>query len=118
MDKRLTYLELPASDTRRAAEFYLAVLGWKIEERAEGDFRFADEAANLIGRWIDGRASEPGMVPYFSVERVADAVALVSAHGGEVVAPPRREGDVLVARLRDPAGNVIGVWQFDGRSGE
>ena len=118
MGKRLTYLELPASDARRTAEFCRAVLGWKIEERADGDFRFADEAANLIGRWFDGRASEPGMVPYFSVERVADAVALVSAHGGEVVAPPRREGDVLVARLRDPAGNVIGVWQFDGRSGE
>jgi len=30
-----------------------------------------------------------------------------------VVAAPRREGDVLVARLRDPAGNVIGVWQFE-----
>src|SRR5438045_9793969 len=112
MDKRLTYLELPASDARRAAEFCRAVLGWKIEERGEGDFRFADEAANLIGRWIGGRASEPGMVPYFSVEQVADAVALAPVHGGEVVAAPRREGDVLVARLRDPAGNVNGVWQF------
>ena len=118
MDKRLTYLELPAGDARRAAEFYRAVLGWKIEKRAEGDYRFADEAANLIGRWIDGRASEPGMVPYFSVERVADAVALAPAHGGEVVAAPRREGDVLVARLRDPAGSVVGVWQFERSGGE
>src|SRR5207237_9098758 len=97
MDKRLTYLELPASDARRTAEFYLAVLGWKIEERAEGDFRFADEGANLIGRWIGGRASEPGMVPYFSVERVADAVALGGAHRGGVGAGPRLAGDVVGA---------------------
>src|SRR5207253_7915983 len=100
MDKRLTYLELPASDARRAAEFYRAVLGWKIEERAAGDFRFADEAANLIGRFTSGRASEPGMVPYFSVERVADAVALAAANGGAVVGARRPEGDVVVAPLR------------------
>jgi predicted enzyme related to lactoylglutathione lyase len=36
----------------------------------------------------------------------------VAANGGEVVDAPFLEGDVWVARLRDPAGNTIGLWQF------
>jgi predicted enzyme related to lactoylglutathione lyase len=39
---------------------------------------------------------------------------MVSA-GAKVVRPPYQEGDVWVATLIDPAGNVIGIWQFDPR---
>jgi predicted enzyme related to lactoylglutathione lyase len=44
--------------------------------------------------------------------RPGDAVARAAANGGEVVDVPFREGDLWVARLRDPAGNKIGLWQF------
>lgn len=114
MGKRLTYLEVPATDARRAASFYEGVLGWKIELRAGGDPRFEDESAQLIGRFVTNRAPtrEPGMLPYFYVERISDAIKRVGEYGGETVAAPYREGDVWVARLRDPSGNVIGLWQF------
>ena len=113
MTKKLTYVELPANDMARSATFYAAVLGWQIDQRADGP-RFSDDTAQLIGRWVIGRAStrEPGVMLYFSVDRVADAVARVAANGGEVIAEPTIEGDVLLARLRDPAGNAIGIWQF------
>jgi len=114
MTKRMTYLELPSTDVRRDASFYEVVLGWKIDRRAADDARFEDGAAQLIGRWMTGRAvaREPGILPYFYVDGVAAAVARVAAHGGEVVDPPFREGDLWVARLRDPAGNKIGLWEF------
>jgi len=32
-----------------------------------------------------------------------------------VVKEPYREGDVWVATVFDPAGNVIGIWQFAPR---
>ena len=35
----------------------------------------------------------------------------VVTNGGEVVTAPYPEGDLRVATFRDPAGNVIGVWQ-------
>ena len=35
--------------------------------------------------------------------------------GSKVVREPYLEGDVWVATLTDPAGNVIGIWQFDPR---
>jgi hypothetical protein len=28
------------------------------------------------------------------------------------VEDPRTEGDTLIARVADPDGNIIGVWQF------
>jgi uncharacterized protein len=47
------------------------------------------------------------------VERVDETLEKVVAQGGEVLTPPYPEGDLRVATFRDPAGNVIGVWQQD-----
>jgi len=38
-------------------------------------------------------------------------LGLVAARGGVVIEVPYAEGDLRVATFRDPAGNVIGVWQ-------
>jgi predicted enzyme related to lactoylglutathione lyase len=56
-------------------------------------------------------AGEAGVLPYVFVVRVAETLKRVVALGGEVVTPPYPEGDLRVATFRDPAGNVIGVWQ-------
>jgi predicted enzyme related to lactoylglutathione lyase len=50
-------------------------------------------------------------VPYVFVESVDVTLEKVVANDGEVATPPYREGDLRVATFRDPAGNVIGVWQ-------
>jgi predicted enzyme related to lactoylglutathione lyase len=109
----LSYLEVPAVDPQRSATFYEQVVGWRVEQRGPDDFRFGDTTGHLIGRWVTGRsaAREPGLLPYIYVDGVDDAVARVVAHGGEVVRKPYAEGDVRVATVRDPAGNLIGLWQ-------
>jgi uncharacterized protein len=56
-------------------------------------------------------AGEAGVLPYVFVEPVDETLEKVVAQGGEVVTPPYPEGDLRVATFRDPAGNVIGVWQ-------
>jgi hypothetical protein len=108
----LTYLEVPATDLRRSAAFYEAVLGWRVEWRAEDDARFEDATAHLIGRFVTGRpaARDGGFLPHVFVEDVDEAVSRALAHGGEVVTPPRAEGDLRLAKVRDPAGNALGLW--------
>jgi predicted enzyme related to lactoylglutathione lyase len=49
------------------------------------------------------------------VRSVDDAIARIEANGGEVVTPPYPEGGLWVATFRDPAGNVMGLWQIGPR---
>jgi predicted enzyme related to lactoylglutathione lyase len=109
----LSYLEIPAIDPRRSSEFYEKVLGWSLRERDTDDPRFEDATGHLIGRWVTGRAiaREPGLLPYIYVDRIDEAVARVMAHDGTVAEAPYAEGNLWVATFRDPAGNLIGLWQ-------
>jgi predicted enzyme related to lactoylglutathione lyase len=109
----LSYLVIPAVDPAQSGAFYKTVVGWRIEQRAPDDLRFTDRTGHLIGRWVTGRAvaREGGLLPYIYVDHVHEAVGLAVAHGGELVEGPREEGDLLVATVRDPAGNLIGLWQ-------
>ncbi len=109
----LSYLEIPAVDARQSAAFYEKVLGWNLRQPDTDDPRFDDATGHLIGRWVTGRgiSREPGLLPYIYVDRIDDAVDRVVEHGGAVVRPPYAEGNLWVATFRDPAGNVIGLWQ-------
>jgi len=110
----LTYLHIPAADLRQSGAFYREVLGWTIEERG-GGLRFSDRDGLLIGGFGLGPAQvEERLVCYFYFEEIRTAVARATAAGGQVVAAPGVQGDIEVARVRDPAGNLIGLWQFAG----
>jgi uncharacterized protein len=113
----LSYLEIPAIDVRRSAAFYAQVLDWKLRAGESNDPRFEDPTGHLIGRWVTGRASsrEPGLLAYFYVDSVDEVVRRVVPSGGEVVKLPYAEGNLLVATIRDPAGNLFGVWQASTR---
>ncbi len=109
----LSYLEIPAVEPRQSAAFYEKVLGWTLRAPDTDDPRFCDATGHLIGRWQTGRAisREPGLLPYIYVDHIDDVVERVKAHGGEVVKATYSEGNLWVATVRDPAGNVIGLWQ-------
>jgi predicted enzyme related to lactoylglutathione lyase len=109
----LSYLEIPAVDVRRSAVFYEKVLGWNLRGQDTDDPRFEDATGHLIGRWVTGRliSREPGLLPYIYVTDIDRAVERAAAHGGGVVKAPYPEGDLWVATVRDPAGNIIGIWQ-------
>ena len=111
---RLSYLEIPAVDPRQSAAFYERVFGWKIDQRSTDDFRFSDRDGLLIGRWATGGVAsrEAGILPFIYVDDIEAAIERVTTNGGEIVKPPYAEGDVRVARIRDPAGNLVGLWQF------
>jgi hypothetical protein len=72
----------------------------------------------VIGHWRTDLAvvGEAGVLPFIYVNRVDDALWQITEHGGGVVKPPYPEGDLWVATFRDPAGNVLGVWQHGPRT--
>ncbi|HYM16627.1 MAG TPA: VOC family protein [Dehalococcoidia bacterium] len=115
---KLSYLQIPALDVDRSAAFYTAVFGWSSRDDQNASHRsFGDTTGDLIGAFVTGHAisREPGVLPYIYVDRIGDTIATIEANGGEVVRAPSPEGDLWVATFRDPAGNVIGVWQAGPR---
>jgi predicted enzyme related to lactoylglutathione lyase len=108
----ISYFRVPAADPRRSAAFYESVFGWRVDA-ARDDPSFEDGTGHVIGHFVAGlpAAGEAGVLPYVFVERLDETLEKVVAQGGEVVRSPYPEGDLRVATFRDPAGNVIGVWQ-------
>ena len=113
----LSYLEIAARDAGQSADFYEQVLGWTIDRRSGDDYRFRDATGHLIGRWVARQTinREVGILPYFYVDGIDLAVGRVRTNRGEVVREPYPEGHLWVATVRDPAGNLIGLWQTGPR---
>jgi uncharacterized protein len=110
---KICYVEIPAVDVTRSAAFYRDVFGWGIRERGDGHLAFDDTTGEVSGSWITGRSplSEPGVLLYIMVDDAAATVETVVAHGGELVQPIGADAPEITARFRDPAGNVVGLYQ-------
>jgi uncharacterized protein len=110
---KICYLEMPATDIARSADFYKQVFGWNIRKRGDGSTAFDDTTGEVSGSWVVGRppAAKPGLLFYIMVDSVAAAVDSVTAHGGEIVQPIGADAPEITARFRDPGGNVIGLYQ-------
>lgn len=113
---RLSYIQIPATDVRESAKFYADIFGWKIRGGSDEHLSFTDATGDMIGAWVTDRAlsREPGILPYIYVHDIVAIVERIKAAGGEIVKTVYPEGDLWVATFRDPAGNVIGVWQLAG----
>jgi hypothetical protein len=58
---------------------------------------------------------ESGLLPYIYVDRIDNIIEQIETQGGEVIKAPYPEGNLWVATFRDPAGNVLGLWQEGAR---
>ena len=114
---KVCYIEMPAVDIQGSADFYAKVFGWRIRRRGDGSTAFDDTTGEVSGAWVVGRpaSSEPGLIIYVMVDSVATTVAAVIANGGELVQPIGADAPEVTARFRDPAGNVIGLYQEPGQ---
>ncbi|PYV91951.1 MAG: glyoxalase [Acidobacteria bacterium] len=110
---KICYIEIPAIDVGRSAEFYEKVFGWRIRQRSDGSTAFDDTTGEVSGTWVRGRspATSPGLLLYIMVDSVAATIDAVIAHGGELVQPIGADAPEITARFRDPAGNIIGLYQ-------
>ncbi len=110
---KICYVEIPSADVRRSAEFYERVFGWTIRRRGDGSTAFDDGVGEVSGAWVTGRppSREVGLLFYIMVDSVAATIEAVLAHGGELVQPIGVDAPEVTARFRDPAGNVVGLYQ-------
>jgi uncharacterized protein len=111
---KICYIELPAADAARSAEFYRTVFGWNIRTRRDGHLAFDDSVGEVSGSFVTGRppsSGKPGLLMYVMVDSVAATLDAILAGGGAVVQPIGADAPEITARFADPAGNVIGLYQ-------
>ena len=115
---KICYVEIPVADVARSAEFYRAVFGWQIRTRGDGATAF-DDGVEVSGAFVRGRPPmrEVGLLIYVMVADAEATLKKVVASGGEIVEPVHPGAPEIVARFRDPAGNVMGVYQEKGLAG-
>jgi predicted enzyme related to lactoylglutathione lyase len=106
-------MQIPATDVRQSATFYEQVFGWKVRGGNSAHLSFTDGTGDMIGAWVTGRPipADPGVLIYVYVHGLDATLEKITASHHEIVKAPYPEGDLWVATFRDPAGNVIGVWQ-------
>ncbi|HET6167101.1 MAG TPA: VOC family protein [Marmoricola sp.] len=116
-----SYVELMAPDPAAAAQFYVDLFGWGIEEHelpeeAGGTYR----QGTLQGDTVSGISGQmPGMEGhpafwgvYLAVDDVDATAAKVEAAGGKVDAPPFDVMDLgRMAAIQDPTGARVNLWQ-------
>jgi predicted enzyme related to lactoylglutathione lyase len=109
---KVCYIELPAVDVGRSADFYTKVFGWGVRRRSNGRIAFDDTTGQVSGTWVLGRpASQPGLLVYIMVDSVTATVDAIVAQGCEIVQPIGADAPEITARFRDPGGNVLGLYQ-------
>jgi len=109
---KVCYIEIPTVDPARSAEFYRAVFGWTIRTRGDGATAF-DDGVEVSGAFVRGRPPmrEVGLLIYVMVADAEATLKKIVASGGEIVEPVHPGAPEVVARFRDPAGNLMGIYQ-------
>ena len=113
---KICYVELPALDVARSADFYANVFGWKIRRRGDGSTSFDDGVNQVSGAFILGRAAHgaKGLMVHIMVDDMTKSIAAVEANGGTIVQPVGADAPEITAQFKDPAGNVMGMYQHRG----
>ena len=113
---KICYVEIPATDIARSADFYRQVFGWDTRERGDGAVAFDDTVGAVSGTYVEGRppAADPGLLIYVMVADADAAVTAVVAAGGEIVRPVDPDAGEVFAWFKDPSGNVLGLYQQPG----
>ena len=111
---KVCYLQIPAADVDTSARFYQEVFGWSLRRHGDGKLAFDDTIGEVSGMWVEGRApwaGSPGLIVDIMVDDAERAVAEIEAHGGEIVQPIGGDAPEITALFRDPAGNILGIYQ-------
>jgi uncharacterized protein len=106
------HLEIPASDTNRAREFYGSLFGWEWQSMEGPQEYHMTRTSEDTGAAIF--PGDPGAIrPYFEVDDINAGAARVRELGGQADDPQPVPTMGWFSTGTDPEGNPIGLWQTD-----
>jgi predicted enzyme related to lactoylglutathione lyase len=117
---RFCWVDLAASDARRATTFYTNVFGWSAREEIVngGAFTRLRLSGQNVGslyqleRMHIERGVPSHWTPYILVDDADETVRRVARHGGKVLVNPfDMPGIARIALILDSISAVVGLWQ-------
>ena len=123
MSGRVVHFEIPYDDGERARRFYGETFGWHLQEMPGMEYTLV-----MSGPSGDRGPSEPGFinggmlareesastgpVVVIDVDDIDAKLVTIEETGGSVLVPKQPVGGMgFTAYVKDPEGNVIGLWE-------
>lgn len=110
----ITHIDIPVSDTKRAAAFYQSLFGWQIAEAPGYEGYPMWRAPNQISGGGLAPRSDGFTQPrsYVEVDSIDAALAAATAAGGTVLMERQPISETSWwAAIEDPDGNRIGLYE-------
>ena len=111
MDGRIVHVELPASDTGRAKEFYSGLFGWTFRDAGMPGVDYHMFAAEPAGAVFRSEDAGTGPRVYYETDDIDAATASVRALGGTAEAKHEIPGVGWSASCKDLDGNPFSFFQ-------
>lgn len=105
------WFEILGADATRSQRFYAEIFGWQVSPAGSAYGMVDTGTSRGIRGGIGAGEAGPRVTVYASVTDVAAALARAEEVGGSrVQGPTAADGQRQTGALRDPAGNVVGVY--------
>jgi predicted enzyme related to lactoylglutathione lyase len=123
MSGRVVHFEIPFDDGERARTFYKETFGWQVQEMPEMGYTLvmsgpSGDSGPTESGFINGgmlareQSAAPGPVVVIDVDSIDATLSTMEETGGSVVVPKQPVGTMgFTAYVKDPEGNVIGLWE-------
>jgi len=108
-DRRIDYIEFPATDIPATRAFYSSVFGWKFEDYGPDYTSFLDGRI-AGGFWKAAAVARGGVLVVLYAADLEAAEARIKAAGGEIVKPIFSFPGGRRFHFTDPNGNELSVW--------
>lgn len=108
-DRRIDYIEFPATDIERTKQFYNEVFGWTFEDYGPNYTSFVD--GRLAGGFFTAPQVQAGgpLVVIYTIDLQGMYERVVAA-GGKIVRPQFEFPGGRRFHFTDPSGNELAIW--------
>lgn len=112
MAHEICYIELIATDIKRAAAFYSQAFGWQSTPMGDNYATFKPGAGPEGGFSPPMAGIDHGACVYIETDDIEASLEQIVAAGGEQVTGKTKISDEYgyYGLFKDPHGNVLGLW--------
>lgn len=108
-DRRIDYVEFPATDVAKTKEFYVGVFGWEFTDYGP-DYTSFNDGRMAGGFRLAGEVEKGGALVVLYANDLDAIEAKIKIHGGMIVRETFEFPGGRRFHFTDPSGNELAVW--------